>query len=174
MEIYEYLLAAIIVVLILMASSTMVIGLTDPIRSASQKEQLEVVGEKVMTQFLLDPGSPVNWGKENTSISEFSSFGLAKYEGTSREAYNLDPDKVQRLNFEYEPSYVPALFATELLNIKHDYGFTLEFNQTLKVEVVYPLELGTENCEISVTSDYSQLPIINAKVTGALYYVDSG
>ena len=132
METYEYLLAAIIVVLMLIAASTMVIALTDPIRSASQKEQLEVVGEKVMTQLLLDPGSPVNWGKENISIAELSSFGLAKYDGTSREAYYLDPDKVQRLNFESEPSYFPALRAAELLNIKNDYGFTLEFNQTLK------------------------------------------
>jgi hypothetical protein len=130
---------------------------------------------------LLDPGYPYNWGSDNTPQQNMTVFGLAKYGQTSREAYILDPDKVLRLNSNasyYFPasaaSSLPNLenyTASSLLNLGKDYGFTLEFNETLKVCVNQMGEM-TDIYSISVASDYA-LPMMGANVSATLYYVNS-
>ena len=174
MEIYEYLLAAIIVVLMLVAASTMVVTLTDPVRVASQKEQLKFTGEKVMNQLLLDPGSPIDWGSENVDPSLLKTFGLAKVNGTSREAYTLDPDKVQRLDLNIGSSFISRQIASSLLNLENAYGFTFELNSTINMEIEFLGFEGRENYNVSLTSEYGQIPIIGANVSAIVYYLDSG
>jgi hypothetical protein len=156
----------VIIIGLLIGSTVMVTTLSSPASNASDKDLLKVTAEKIMTQMLLDSGYPYNWGSDNTSLKVF---GLAKYGQTSREAYLLDPDKVLRLNSNAS-YYFPASNASSLLNLGKDYGFTLEFNETLKVSVN---QMGpTDNYSISVASDYA-LPIMGAKVSAVLYYIDS-
>jgi hypothetical protein len=147
--------------------------LSSPAINASDKDILKIASEKIMTQMLLDPGYPYNWGSDNTPQQNMTVFGLAKYGQTSREAYLLDPDKVLRLNSTLEGNasyYFPASNASSLLNLGKDYGFTLEFNETLKVSVN---QMGpTDIYSISVASDYA-LPMMGANVSATLYYVNS-
>lgn len=170
MHIYEYLFTGVLIVSILIASSIMVTMLSDPPRSASQKDQLKVTAEKIITQILLDPGYPYNWGSNNTNPANLTIFGLAKYGETSRGAYVLDPDKVLRLDSAIGSQWVNASLAVNLLNLRHDYGFTLEFNETM--EITPPVQIRSPDVySIKITSDYNQ-PIVNANVTAELYYVN--
>ena len=165
-------MAAIIAVLILVASSTMIFTLTDPITSSSEKEQLKVTAEKLMTQILLDPGSPTNWGNPEVEVDSLTSFGLAKHGGTSREAYDLDPDKVQRLSLKTpEEFYVNTTISANILNLQNDYGFTFELNETLNVKITSLSQIH-ERYNITVTSDYAHSPINNATVLASLYYLE--
>lgn len=176
MQIYEYLFTGVLIISILIASSIMVTTLSGPPISASQKDQLKITAEKIMTQILLDPGYPYNWGSDNTSSENLRIFGLAKYGETSRGAYILDPDKVSRLNSAIGSQWVNPSYAANLLNLGNDsaralgqdYGFTLEFNETMGITFV---ELSPDVYSIKITADYNQ-PIINAHVTAELYYVN--
>jgi hypothetical protein len=170
---------------LLLGSTVMMAALSSPAINASDKDILKIASEKIMTQMLLDPGYPYNWGSDNTNQTNMKVFGLAKYGQTSREAYLLDPDKVLRLNSTLEGNasyYFPASNASSLLNPKNcttassllnlgkDYGFTLEFNETLKVSV-NPMGGMTDIYSISVASDYA-LPMMGANVSATLYYVN--
>ena len=95
MQIYEYLFAGLIIVLLLTVSTVMVTTIATPTNNASDKNQLSSTAQKVMTQMMLDSGYPTTWG--NIS-AEPTVFGLAKCGVTSRQAYELDPDKVMRLD----------------------------------------------------------------------------
>jgi hypothetical protein len=176
MHIYDYLFAAIVIVTLLLGSTVMVTVLSEPIRTSSEKDLLKMAAEKIMIQLLLDPGYPYNWGTENTAASELSVFGLAKYGLTSRQAYELDPDKVSRINCALEGTQANFINAKDVarllcLNNSHnslDYGFTLEFEETLRVNFS---SLGDDRYSVSVISQYS-LPIIGANVSGTLYFLD--
>lgn len=150
----------------LIASSTMVDMLSKPARDASQKEQLKITAQKIMTQILLDPGFPFDWGSNQTEQPQV--FGLAKYGETSREAYLLDPDKVQRLNAELGNISVPVSTVLQLLNLGHDYGFNLEISENLQVTLQRVNESG-EKFAIKVNSYFDQMPLANTKITAALY-----
>jgi hypothetical protein len=184
MHIYDYLFAGVIIIALLLGSTVMMAMLSTPALNASDKDLLKIASEKIATQMLLDPGYPYNWGSDNTPQQNMTVFGLARYGQTSRDAYLLDPDKVLRLNSTLEGSasyYFPASAASSLpefenytalslLNLGKDYGFTLEFNETLKVSVN---QMGpTDIYSISVASDYA-LPMMGANVSATLYYVSS-
>jgi hypothetical protein len=185
MHIYDYLFAGVIIIALLLGSTVMMAMLSSPALNASEKDLLKIASEKIMTQMLLDPGYPYNWGSANTPQQNMAVFGLARYGETSREAYLLDPDKVLRLNSTLEGGasyYFPASAASSLpefenytalslLNLRRDYGFTLEFNETLKVSVNQIGEM-TDIYSISVASDYA-LPMLGANVSATLYYVNS-
>ena len=83
MQIYEYLFAGLIIVLLLTVSTVMVTTIATPTNNASDKNQLSSTAQKVMTQMMLDSGYPTTWG--NTS-AEPTVFGLAKCGVTSRQA----------------------------------------------------------------------------------------
>ena len=171
-HIYEYLFTAVVIISILVASSLMVDTLSQPARDASVKDQLKITAEKVMTQILLDPGFPREWGTDLDGTVQ--TFGLAKYGETSREAYMLDPDKVQRLN----PNIGAAYFlrpsdALKSLNLGHDYGFTLEINENLNI-TIQRIPSENEKFLVGVTSYFDQMPITNVKITGAIYASQSG
>jgi hypothetical protein len=184
MHIYEYLFAGVIIIALLIGSTVMVTTFSSPASNAADKDLLKITAEKIMTQMLLDSGYPYNWGSDNTNPQDLKVFGLAKYGQTSREAYLLDPDKVLRLNSTLEGNasyYFPASAASSLptlendtasslLNLGKDYGFTLEFNETLQVSANQTGQ--TDIYSISVASDYA-LPIMGANVSAVLYYIDS-
>jgi len=170
MHIYEYLFTAIIIVTILLASSTMIGSVSEPSRSTSEKEQLKVTAQKIMTQLLLDPGNPHDWGSNiDIDPSNLTAFGLAEYTETTREAYVLDSDKVLRLD-STNPLLIPSSSVINLLNFGYDYGLALEFYPALNVSI--PL-ITSDNYTVRVTSDYGELPIVGANVSARIYYYDS-
>ncbi|HEY9754162.1 MAG TPA: hypothetical protein V6C97_03250 [Oculatellaceae cyanobacterium] len=172
MQIYEYLFAGLVIILILTASTIMVTTIATPTNNAADKNQLSVTAQKVMTQMLLDAGYPNDWG---TTGVEPRVFGLAKCGEISRQAYELDPDKVLRLDSRM-PDYLPPSRTVELLNLANtqgaaEYGFTLQFSETMHVSA--PVQVGgVDNYTITVTSQYA-LPISGAEVAATLYYIDN-
>jgi len=175
MHVYEYLFTAIILIAIMLGSTMMVTMISAPSRDSAARDELKITTEKIMTQILLDPGFPYNWGSENTPASDMKFFGLAKYGQTSREAYMLDPDKVLRLNSILQQEYVTPASAAGLLNMgtnPSDYGFTLEFNETLQISTPEPVQGPPDTYTVSVNTTYN-MPAINAQVTAFLYYLDA-
>jgi len=154
----------------LISSSVMIRTFSDPFLNISEKEQLKVAAQKLMTQILLNTGDPPEWGS-NVSIhaSNLETFGLAKHGETTREAYVLDPDKVLRLTLQDDdPLYIPPSQTVQLLNLGNDYGFAIEFYPALTVNI------NKTSYEVSVTSEKDGLPIWYAKVYAKMYYYDDG
>ena len=170
MHIYEYLFTAIIIVTILLASSTMIGTLSGPSRSVSEKEQLKVAAQKIITQLLLDTGDPSDWGSDVTiDESNLKAFGLAKHGETTRDAYVLDPDKVLRLDNTH-PLFIHPSRIINLLNLGKEYGLTLEIFPAIKVN----LTIDSNEYKVKVSSEYGELPIFGADVTARMYYASNG
>jgi len=169
MQVHEYLVTAMILVFILVTSSTLVYLVSDPLRAVSEREQLKVTAQKLLTQVLLDAGAPADWGG-NTSVTadDLHSFGLAEESESTRTAYVLDADKVLRLN-RSNPLYIPIHAANNLLGLGREYGFALEITPTLGVNVA--ARNGSNEFEVSLRSEYAGLPVSNAKVAGRMYYL---
>ncbi len=168
-HIYDYLFTSVIIVGILLASTIMITSFTINPRTNSDIDQLKTASEKIMTQLLLDPGYPYEWGSAYTAPDGLQVFGLAKLGETSREAFTLDADKILRLN-SATSFYVPPSIALNLLKITNDYGFTLEFNETLKVRASV-IDSSDDSYSVTVTSEYNQ-PVTNAKVSAQLFYLN--
>jgi hypothetical protein len=173
MHIYEYLFVGLIIVMMLGGSAYMMTTLSSPTSNASEKDQLKITTEKVMIQMLLGAGYPYDWGS-TSAVPQV--FGLAEYGQTSREAYELDPDKVMRLDSSIANS-VSTDLALSLLNLKNEhgaaeYGFTLEFRETLNISLSLPLPPDDTYSITVLTSDYG-LPVIGAKVSATLYYINN-
>jgi hypothetical protein len=174
MHIYEYLFTAIIIVLILFSSSTMITIFSEPARSTSEKEQLKVAAQKLAAQVLLDPGDPLDWGSNlKVTVDSLKAFGLAKYgevgDAYSRDAYVLDADKVARLSLSRDnPLYVSPSAVINLLNLGFEFGFTFEILPALAVNI--SRTPNPNQYEVSVTSQYAEMPIAGADVTAKIYY----
>lgn len=172
MHIYEYLFTALIIFAMLLASATMTATISDPSRSVSEKEQLKLTTEKLMTQLLLYPGDPADWGSDPT-ISLPNNLGLAKYSETSREAYTLDADKVLRLDSNhplFNGTFGNASQILDLLNLGNDYGLKLEIFPVIKVDLNQTA--NPDIFTVTATSTFDELPVSNANVTAKMYFAD--
>jgi len=176
MHIYEYLFTALIIFSILLASFSMVSVISEPSRIVSEKEQFKVAAQKLMTQILLGPGDPPEWGSNLTSENDLKTFGLSKYSETTRETYVLDTDKVLRLNNTLlkldntRSLFISPSFLRNLLNLGNEYGLALEFSPVLFVNV--NRIFGSDKYEVKVNSENGGLPITGANVTARMYYYD--
>ena len=85
---------------------------------------------EVSKYLLLSSGLPTDWGR-NKLASNLSAFGLAR--GNSQVAYELDIDKVSRLNSEnaYSLTYAQVFTAFQM----SDVSFRLEIRTIFEVEV---------------------------------------
>ncbi len=178
MHIYEYLFAALIVVVILITSSIIASSMPDSQLSASDKEQVKTASEKILTQILLSPGQPYDWGSNIGITSQcLQSFGLAKYGESTREAYTLDLDKVQRLGVsQISPLYINPTDAASKMNLNttvpelslsNNFGFTLEIHPVLNVTVQAPIN---NVYNVGIISEYQISPIANARVDALLFF----
>jgi hypothetical protein len=176
MHFYEYLFAAIAIVMMMLASSLMIATLTSPQTKVSETELLKVTGEKIMNQILFDPGDPPEWGSNHDiPISQLHTFGLAKYNETTRGAYVLDSDKIIRLSNATNTDKALRSLIPNLLNLGKDYGIALEFTTPLNVNVtLLPNTNDVSIYDISVTSRLGGLPVYGATVISNLYYVSGG
>ncbi len=171
MEAYEYLFTGIIIIAILTGSTAMTAMLSEPSRGLSEREQLKVTAQKVMTQLTLEPGSPPDWGSNPALGGEdMKLFGLARHSETARDAYVLDPDKVGRLRASSTLG-IPPSRAAELLNLRGSYGFRIELRRPLEVNVT---RISASEFNVSVFSPIGLSPIAGANVTAALYTYEGG
>lgn len=170
-HIYEYLFAAVIAVSVLLASSLMLNIISEPLRIASEKENLKVTAQTILTQILLNPGSPEDWGG-NVTIKgpDLTSFGLAPKKRITREVYTLDADKISRLN-KMNPFYIPPYYAGKALGLSPEYGFTIEIFPALSVNVS-ETRPGLYNVEVRTI--YGGNPVLGANITARIYYLDNG
>ncbi|MBS7635218.1 hypothetical protein KEJ34_07015 [Candidatus Bathyarchaeota archaeon] len=174
MHIHEYIFAALVVIAILLASNLMLTMTTEPLKVASEREGLKRIAQSIMTQILLNPGDPVDWGS-NTTIGEnnLGSFGLAYQSRTVREAYVLDADKILRLKngANLNPFYISPQKVSELLGLNtREYGFTIEILPQFNITV----EEISGGCRVSVKSVDGINPIQYADVTAKMYYLSGG
>jgi len=183
--IYEYLFTALIIVTIVIAASTMLMSMSNPLKMVSEREQLKVTAEKLLGQMLLSTGEPEDWG---TNLTSMTTFGLAKQSSTTRESFVLDPDKAQRLSLNASsPFAIAPENVSKLLKLGHtvdsrwvpDYGFAIEIFPVLNVTVrpamsqeVPPGE-GSKQWYTVIVANNEGLPVANANVTGRMYYVTS-
>lgn len=177
MKIYEHVFSAIILVTMLLAAIFLASISPSLYRSTSEVEQLKMAAQKVLAQLLLSPGDPEDWGR-NISIKAWnlSSFGLAVSTVFTREAFVLDPDKVQRLSKELpEDLYIPPYRFSELLGLGSrevlDYGAKMEFIPVLKVTMNFNRDLC--KVHVDVTSEQG-VPVIGANVSLGAFYVKGG
>lgn len=171
MEFYEYLFTAILIFSILIASSIMIVPMVQPSRNVTEKEQIKIVTQKIMTQLVLNTGDPPDWGSDTSIRSDdLTAFGLAKYADTTRDAYVLDADKVNRLISNNPSIQINPSTAAKLLNLDADYGFAIEFYPALDVHI------STESNKYSITvkSPQTGSPIVNAKITAKMFSVTDG
>lgn len=145
--------------------------LSEPSIALSEREQLKVTAQKIMTQLTLDPGDPPDWG-DNPALGEedLRSFGLAKHSETTRDAYVLDPGKVSRLGGPSNLGISPSR-AAELLNLGGSYGFRLEFRQALDVNVT---RISASEFMVIVSTPFGSTPVAGANVTAAMYIYEGG
>lgn len=172
MHIHEYLFAAFIVISILLASILMLTITSEPLRVSSEKEILKAIAQRILTQVLLDPGNPIDWGS-NVSVSDsnLKSFGLAyqRTEVSPKDAYVLDADKISRLNRE-NPFYISPTKVRDLLGLSTEYGFTIEILPALDIEVN---QVGPNTYRVSVKSIRNISPISGANIAAKMYYIMS-
>jgi hypothetical protein len=172
MHIYEYLFAALIIVTMIVASLFMVTTVTEPQKKISEREQLKITAEKIMNQILFDPGYPNDWGSNlAVQFQTIQSFGLAKFNETTRGAFTLDADKILRLSNETNANRELKALIPNLLNLGSDYGIAMEFTTPLIVDISDRIDANTY--DISVTSHLGGLPAYGAKATGRMYYVNN-
>lgn len=175
MHVYEYISTAIILVAILLAATFLTSISPHLYRSISETEQLKMAAQKVMVQTLLSPGNPENWGEDiNVRASDLLSFGLAVSTTFTREAFVLDPDKVQRLNKDLPGDlYIPPDKVLELLGLgvkgRLDYGVRMDFIPSLRVLMT----IKDSQVLIVVVSEHG-LPVVGANVTLGAFYVKGG
>lgn len=170
MKTYEYIFAAIIMVAILLAA-VFLTGISPPLyRSTSEIEQLKMAAQKIMAQIILSPGEPDDWG-ENIAVraSDLSSLGLAVSTVFTREAFTLDPDKVQRLNRDLGALYLQPETVLRLLSLGADYGIKIEFIPALHISV------NSDGSQVSVKVLTEQgMPASYVNVTLGAFSVQEG
>lgn len=171
MQTYEYIFSAVIIVAVLLAG-VLLVGITPQSTiNTSEIDQLKMVAQKVMTQLVLSPGYPLDWGSNiKVKGTDLATIGLAYYSNFTSMAYSLDPDKAQRLHSNLKGHqllrdlYVPPEKMLELLNLGREYGVKIEFIPSLNIKVT---QTGGD-AAVTVTSDQGQ-PLKGAKVTARLF-----
>ncbi|MEM0319799.1 MAG: hypothetical protein QXS67_00065 [Candidatus Nezhaarchaeales archaeon] len=175
MKTYEYIFAAIILIAMLLAATFLTSISPSLYRSVSEAEQLKMAAQKVVTQLLLSPGEPEDWGEDiGVKATDISSIGLAISTIFTQEAFSLDPDKVQRLNRDLPADlYIPPDRFLELLGLGSSgypyYGVRIDFIPALRVAISFD---GNE-VRVKVTSEQG-IPLVGANVTIGVLYVRDG
>ncbi|MEM3692602.1 MAG: hypothetical protein QXI39_01070 [Candidatus Bathyarchaeia archaeon] len=177
----EYIITALIIVSIFVASTIMAISSVTPLRTVFERERLKMASEKLLTQILLSCGDPADWGS-NPSVraDDLRSFGLGALLETTREAYRLDVDKVGRISDPTHPFYVSPQRVLELLNLKNewgqpDYGFSLEILPALNISANGEIEKsgGERNVVVTVkVTNPEKQPVFGANIIAKLYWTD--
>lgn len=139
-----------------------------------EEGQLQVEAEKILTQILLSPGDPPDWGVSATYPYEIRVFGLARYKGL---LYELDMNKLIRI---YENSIenitdkclIDVDNIARLLGIEGRYGFSLSLTPVLNVTI--RIANDSEYCFMIKVTTHEEIPVPNVNVTAIFLtaYID--
>lgn len=146
----------VILVLTAMANTSKILS---PYINNFDAENLRQKYKQIAEYVLLNPGSPANWGENASVIPEI--FGLAKADFA--DFYDLDVDKVSRLNIEnmYSLSYSQVFEALGMSEV----SFRVEIKPIFDVyvnltaiylaesETTYQFEILTEKNNVSVNAE---------------------
>jgi len=149
------------------------------INNAVNDDIAERYGE-ISKYLLLNDGMPSDWGQNCETIPE--TFGLAK--AGSNNAYELDIDKVSRLNSEnlYAVSYAQIFTALKMLDI----SFKVEIKPIFEVainltgtfnaanETIYQFEISTEKYGVPIQAELKCYVIAENYLETNLAYVSDG
>jgi hypothetical protein len=127
----EYIMAAMIVLLIFTASEITINNLTTQRLAALEQGTGNTDAERILDTLLLSPGEPNNWG-HNSSMQP-TLMGLAY--ANAVKSYVLDPSKVARLS-KNSTGYISPTDTRQMLGLKGNYQFTLEMTPLFDVEVI--------------------------------------
>jgi len=153
--------------IVIFAVSLQMVGIISiPMQGVSDRQELQVTGEKVMTQ-ILSKGSPTNWGNILNNTNPNFYFGLAKQDYTTRETYVLDANKVQRLSSNH-PYNLNTLDVQKALNIERTFGFAIQLTPVFDINVT---KQSTDIFKVDMHWHRSGFPVSNANVTGQMFYL---
>ena len=163
--VYEYLFMGLMLIVIFGASVTMVEIMSVPMQGVSERQELQVTGEKILSQMLSSYGSPANWGSSPTNTNP-TYFGLAQQMETTRQTYVLDINKVQRLN-PNDPYRLDPNAVQKALNLEKTFGFALQVMPIFNVNVMR--QGVADSFTVNVSWQEDGLPVSNAKVTACMF-----
>lgn len=156
--IYEYIIAGLTVVVILVAAEMNISTLTSSKLTLAETEGYSMA-ESILDMILLSPGDPPNWGDYS---QDPRSFGLAFSNVT--EEYTLDAKKVIRLS-ENSSLYISPGKVRSLLGLSTDCNFVFTIKPVFIIDI---LSGGDGNFTVNVRNSKG-FPMANVNVTG--YYV---
>jgi hypothetical protein len=114
---------------------------------------------EISKYLLLNAGAPSDWGQNCQTIPE--TFGLARADSSN--AYDLDVDKVSRLNTEnlYAVSYAQIFTALRMpdvsfrIEIKPIFEVAINLTATLEAanETTYQFEISAERCGVPIQAE---------------------
>jgi len=128
--VYEYILAGLIILLVLMTTEMTMLSLMSQRLTALEQESSYTTADKILDILLLSPGNPTNWG--NNFSREPDLLGLA--DENSVKAYVLDPYKVARFQ-ENSTGYISPSKTRTLLGLRGTYQFSLRLTPILNITV---------------------------------------
>jgi hypothetical protein len=136
--------------------------------------------EEISKYLLLSDGMPPNWGQNCQTIPD--TFGLAK--AGSNNAYELDIDKVSRLNSEnlYAMSYAQIFTALRMpdvsfkIEIKPIFEVAINLTDTFKAanETIYQFEISTEKHGVPIQTELKCYVIAENYLETNLAYASGG
>ena len=142
------------VVVVSMVATTMIVA---PYLSSLQDLNEEEYLQKIVEHIIVTPGSPVNWGQNQSVTPE--ALGLAEDGSFS---YKLDLDKVSRLNSQntYALSYLEILEALRVEKVAlrialsqiMDVSITLNSNETVGGSTTYSFNISVSRDEAPVAT----------------------
>ena len=157
------------ILIVIFAVSLQMVGIISvPMQGVSDRQELQVNGEKVIAQ-ILSLGSPSNWGDILNNTSPSFNFGLAKQGNTTRGTYVLDVNKVQRLNLNH-PYNLDTVDVQKALNIERTYGFAIQLTPVFDITV---RKISTDIFKVDMHWKKSGFPVSNANVTAQMFYLEN-
>ena len=147
-----------LMVLLVLSSMAVTARLLHPLIDSSLENEVSKKYREIAKYLLLNPGNPVDWGKNGQIIPE--EFGLAK---ANSESFKLDIDKVSRLNSSnlYALSYAQIFTALKIpdTSFKLEIKLVFEILITLEAifedenETIYEFEVVTEKNGVAVSTN---------------------
>jgi hypothetical protein len=171
--VFQFIAATLIVALTLGFTLYAVASTSDVQLMTYSQLQLEPVANSLMQNFVLTPGSPVDWGS-NTKVTpnQLASFGLSTDPQTNT-AYSLDVFKLDRIlndSFVANPYYIPPTVAGSLLGIYQqghfNYGFDFRMVPALNITISNISTATTTLYSVKVL-DFQGRPAVNAFVNAS-------
>lgn len=153
----EYISAGLIICLVLGFAGQYAASMNYDKLALIERDATTGKADRVIDMLLLSTGMPVDWGR---TYDDPSVFGLAIE--NSVKLYQLDPDKVRRLD-PGSPDYIPPGRVRDLVGLSSCYYLSLKIFPFFNITIV---QVDSTIYSVNVTNQWG-VPVANVKVTGA-------